>query len=372
MARTKTSKDKMITYALTPLSWAYGAATWVRNKLFDSGILKEESFPIPVVSVGNLTVGGTGKTPHVEYIVDNFARKYNLAVLSRGYKRKTKGFVLANSHSTPELIGDEPMQIFQKFGSRVKVAVCEKRSDGIRELRRLFPDLELIILDDAFQHRFVRPRVSILLTDYNRPFYSDSLLPLGRLRESPTQANRADMVIVTKCPEEMSQLDCRIVGKHLDLMSFQKLFFSRYAYQPLTPVFPEDSPYTVRLESLGERDCVLLLTGVANPRSFVRHFRKSPFRVKIEHFPDHHDFTRRDIDHIRAKFKSMRGERKAIITTEKDAVRLAFNPYYPKELKPFTFYLPISVEMVDSSAGTGDFLQSLEDLIERPESPSES
>lgn len=361
----KEMRDKLVRYALTPLSWAYGAGTWVRNKMFDSGFLKEETFPIPVVSVGNLTVGGTGKTPQVEYIVEHLSRKYRMAVLSRGYKRKTKGFVLANSHSTPDMIGDEPMQIYRKYGFRTKVAVCEKRADGIRELMRLFPDLQLILLDDAFQHRYVKPRVSILLTDYSRPFYADNLLPLGRLRESTEQANRADMVIVTKCPDNLSPLDCRLVAKRLDLLSFQKLYFTRYAYSPIQPCFPDDSPYSVSLENLGTRDAALLLTGVANPRSFVRYFRKFPFRVRVSHYPDHHDFTRRDIQEIAARFKTLKAERKVIITTEKDAVRLAYNPYYPKELKPFTFYIPIDVEMVSVGANPSDFIPSLEELIEK-------
>ena len=363
----KTTKDNLMRYVLTPLSWAYGACTWVRNKMFDDGMLKEESFSIPVIGVGNLTVGGTGKTPHVEYIVDHFCRKYNVAVLSRGYKRKTKGFVLANPQSTPDIIGDEPMQIFQKFGHKAKVAVCEKRGEGIRELQRLFPDLQLIILDDAFQHRYVKPKVSILLMDSHRPFYADRLLPLGRLRESSRQADRADVVIVTKCPEDLPPIEANVISKKLDLMGFQKLFFSKYTYSPLEPVFPEDAPFSVDINRLESRDSVLLLTGVANPRSFVRHFKNYPFRIKIDHFPDHHDFSRHDINEITKKFKTMKGEHKLIVTTEKDAVRLAFNPYYPKELKPYTYFLPLKVQMVDYPSASGDFLTILENLIEQKE-----
>ena len=173
-------------YILTPLSWLYGLVTGVRNWLFDSKILKEEEYDIPIVGVGNITVGGTGKTPHVEYIVSNLAADYKVAVLSRGYKRKTKGFVLANNKSTPDLIGDEPLQIYQKFGMKIQVAVCENRRKGIAELRRIFPDLQLIVLDDSFQHRWVKPKVSVLLTDYNRPFYKDPYAPPGQAPgESP-------------------------------------------------------------------------------------------------------------------------------------------------------------------------------------------
>ncbi|MDE5675809.1 MAG: tetraacyldisaccharide 4'-kinase [Muribaculaceae bacterium] len=343
----KTTKDKIVVALLTPLSWLYGFVTWVRNWMFDSKILKEEEFDIPVICVGNITVGGTGKTPHVEYIVGNLASELEIAVLSRGYKRKTKGFVLANSKSTPDIIGDEPFQIYQKFGMKVHVAVCENRRNGIKELMRLYPGLQMIVLDDAFQHRWVKPKVSVLLTDYSRPFYNDKLLPLGRLRESSVQVNRADIVIVTKCPEDLMPIQFRIVTKELDLMTYQKLFFSRYEYGQLRPVFADDAPYQASLGTFTSNDSVLLLTGIAHPRYFVRHFRNYPFKVKVNHFPDHHDFSREDIRAIAEKFKNMAGERKIIITTEKDAVRLMHNPYFPQELKPFTFYQPVAVKMIN-------------------------
>lgn len=336
-----------MTALLTPMSWIYGFVTWVRNWLFDSKILKEEEFDVPIVGVGNISVGGTGKTPHVEYIVSNLASDFEIAVLSRGYKRKTKGFVLANPRSTPDLIGDEPFQIFQKFGMKIHVAVCEDRCAGIKELLRLFPTLQLIVLDDSFQHRWVKPKVSVLLTDYSRPFYKDHLLPLGRLRESTVQVNRADIVIVTKCPDDLLPINFRITTKELDLMTYQKLFFSTYEYGSLEPVYADEAPYRATLGSFTSRDSVLLLTGIANPRYFVRHFRNYPFKVRVDHFPDHHDFTREDIRSIVDRFKNMPGERKIIITTEKDAVRLMHNPYFPRDMKPFIFYQPVSVKMVN-------------------------
>ncbi len=340
-----TTRDKILTYALTPLSWLYGSAVYVRNKLFDANILKQEEFDVPIISVGNITVGGTGKTPHVEFIVSRLSGSRNIAVLSRGYKRKTKGFILANSNSSPDSLGDEAYQIWHKFGGMVKVAVCEKRVDGIRQLMNLHPEIDLIVLDDAFQHRYVKPKISILLMDFNRPVYKDRLLPLGRLRESNYALGRADMIIVTKCPEELQPIDFRLIEKHLELMAFQKLYFSRFRYEPLKPVFPDDSPYYAALEELSERDTVMLLTGIAQPRYFVRHFSSFPFRKKVSHYPDHHDFTRNDLLEIERKFEEMGGERKIIITTEKDAVRLAFNPYFPDRLKPFVFYQPITVAM---------------------------
>lgn len=342
----RSTKDKILVGLLTPVSWIYGAVAGVRNWMFESNILKSTEYNIPIIGVGNLTVGGAGKTPHVEYIVSHLSEDYNVAVLSRGYKRKTKGFVLANFKSTPATIGDEPYQIYQKFNGRVVVAACESRRKGIEELMRLHPEIQVIVLDDSFQHRYVKPKISILLTDYSRPFYKDNLLPLGRLRESPRQVNRADMVIVTKCPEDLQPISYRITSKDLDLMKFQKLFFSRYDYGPLKPVFVDDALYSVSIHDLTSKDAVMLLTGIAHPRYFVRHFRAYPFKVVVDHYPDHHDFTKRDIQDIEKKFKNLKGERKIIVTTEKDAVRLMHNPYFPKELKPFTFYQPINVRML--------------------------
>lgn len=351
-----------MTLLLTPLSWIYGAVTGIRNWLFDSKILKEKEYKIPIVGIGNITVGGTGKTPHVEYVVSRLNREFKIAVLSRGYKRKTKGFVLANSKSTPESIGDEPYQIYQKFFDTVKVAVCENRRRGIEELQRIYPDLDLIVLDDSFQHRWVRPKVSVLLTEYSRPFYKDRLLPLGRLRESSHQVCRADMVVVTKCPEDIQPINFRITSKDLDLMKYQKLFFSRYEYEGLAPVFPDNAPYHVDLNQLTSSDGVLLLTGIAHPRYFVRHFRKFPFKVRVDHFPDHHDFTRQDIEQIELCFKQLPGRRKVIITTEKDAVRLMHNPYFPQSLKPYTFYQPVTVRMIDG-IDNSDLISAIREAV---------
>lgn len=364
----RTTKDKIIATLLTPVSWIYGTIVGVRNWLFESNFLKSVEYDIPIIGVGNLTVGGSGKTPHVEYIVDHLSRDCKVAVLSRGYKRKTKGFVLANSKSTPSTIGDEPYQIYQKFHGKVIVAVCENRRKGIEELLKLFPDLGVIVLDDSFQHRWVKPKISILLTDYSKPFYRDKILPLGRLRESPRQVNRADMVIVTKCPEDLQPISYRITSKDLDLMKFQKLFFSRYDYDHIKPVFVEDALYTVNLYDLGEEDSVMLLTGIAHPRYFVRYFRQYRFKVKVDHFPDHHDFTKRDILEIEKKFKEMPGKHKIIVTTEKDAVRLMHNPYFPKSLKPFTFYLPIKVRMV-KGVDDHDLIEEIKNQI-KPTSQS--
>lgn len=355
-------KDKLLTMALTPLSWIYGAVTEVRNKFFDWNILPSTEYDVPVICVGNITVGGTGKTPHVEFLVSHLCAEYNIGVLSRGYKRETKGFVLASPHSTPVSIGDEPYQIYRKFGRRATVAVCEDRRKGIKKLMDSVPDIDLIILDDAFQHRYVKPKAAILLMDYSRPVHDDRMLPLGRLRESVTAINRADFVIVTKCPPTMTPLDVRLWRKKLDLMYFQKLCFSHVHYGELTPVFEEEARYSASLASLGEKDSVLLVTGIASPRGIVRYLCGFPFRLKVARFPDHHSFRRDDLEKIANKFKSMPGVRKIIVTTEKDAVRMAANPYFPQELKRFCFYQPISIRM-SSQEESDSFLDDLRGVI---------
>lgn len=337
--------EKAITYALTPAKWAYGFGVWVHNWLYESGLKPQKSFDVPVISVGNLTVGGTGKTPHVEYIVEALCHKYNIAVLSRGYKRKTKGFILASPTSTPEQIGDEPYQINRKFGDRVRVAVVNNRKKGIERLLKMFPEINLVILDDAYQYRDVKPLVSILLLDSHRPVDKDTLLPLGRLREPQHATERADMIIITKCPDYLSPIDYRTISKTITTLGFQKLFFSGISYREILPVFNREAKYSFSLESLTEEDSVLLVTGIAHPRAFVKYFKKFPFKVKVMRFPDHHNFTKNDLKNISRKFKGLEGKRKLIITTEKDSVRLLHNPYYPYTLKPLTYYLPIKIRM---------------------------
>ena len=343
---------------LYPLSRLYGLGVAVRNKMFEQGMLRQQEFKVPVVVVGNIAMGGTGKTPHVEYIVEALMDKYNIGVLSRGYKRATKGFVLATPQSRPEDIGDESYQIYRKFGPEITVAVCEKRVEGINRMLEINPKISLILLDDAFQHRYVKPSVSIVLTEHNRPVFTDSLLPYGRLREPRGALNRADIVVVTKCPPDMKPMQYRIFEENFKLFPFQKLYFSRYRYESLEPVFPDESPYFASLSQLSERDSVLLLTGIAHPRYFVRHFSPYKFKVKVSHFPDHHDFTRGDLIEIERKFEEMSGERKLIVTTEKDAVRLSFNPYFPDKLKPLVFYQPISV-IVEGGLKEADFVADL-------------
>lgn len=331
---------------LASLSKVYGCAVYVRNKLFDWGILKQEQFDVPVVVVGNIAAGGTGKTPHTEYIVDYLKRNYNIAVLSRGYKRSTKGFVLASNSSTESEIGDEPYQMLKKFGNCIKLAVCEDRCHGIKELLKIYPEINLVVLDDAFQHRYVKPTVAVVLMEYNRPVYSDNLLPLGHLRESHHALNRADMVIVTKCPEDIKPMDFRIIKNNLNLFPSQKLFFSTYEYGDLVSVFPENSMYIPYLEWLKKEDSILAIAGIANPKPFVKYLKKFAPAVKVMNFPDHHKFTKADMAKIENRYKHLPGRRKIIITTEKDAVRFSGSKLFPEYLKPNSFYLPVKVNFL--------------------------
>ena len=331
-------------FVLLPASKIYGAAVAIRNTMFKLKILKQREFDIPIIVVGNLAVGGTGKTPHTEYIVNLLRYDYHVGVLSRGYKRKTKGFVLATSHTTPMDIGDEAFQIYKKFGREVSVAVCENRCQGIDELLKIDPNINLIVLDDAFQHRYVKPTISIVLTEFNKPVFIDDLLPLGRLREPAKALNRADMVVVTKCPPSIKPIEYRIIDSKLDLHAYQKLFFSRYYYGELQPVFPEAVSNIPSLTWLNRNDGVLIVTGIANPRPLVKFVKQFCPNIDPKVFPDHHYFTKRDIETIERRFNELEGERKIILTTEKDAVRLAANPYFPHRLKAVTFYQPINVE----------------------------
>ncbi len=346
---------------LLPCSKLYGGITMVRNKLFDWNILPQHTFDIPVVAVGNLAVGGTGKTPHTEYIVEALQRSYHLAVLSRGYKRRTKGFVLATPDSRPADIGDEAYQVYRKFGCKVTVAVCEDRVQGIRELRRLDPDINLVVLDDAFQHRYVKPTVAIVVTEYNRPLKTDHMLPYGNLREPLRGLNRADMVIVSKCPDELTDRDYMIVKKNLDLFPYQTLFYSRFAYQSLVPVFPDSARSVPCLDWMTEADSVLAIAGIGNPRPFVRYLKSFLPRVRVNIFADHHEFTRRDMELIQRRYSTMRGARRIIVTTEKDAVRLAASPHFPQSLRAVTYYLPVKVEF--ERRGNLDFTERLRRLI---------
>lgn len=372
MGEHSTSRALVKGLLLKPLSFAYGAITATRNKMFDCGMLEQRRFDIPVLVVGNIAVGGTGKTPHVEYLINLLRSKYRIGVLSRGYNRRTKGFVIATDESSARQIGDEPFQIYRKFGKLgVMVAVCEDRVRGIERMREIDPELNLIILDDAFQHRYVKPTLSVVLTEHSRPVFEDEMMPAGRLREGAGALNRADIVIVTKCPDTMKQIDYRIFTKNMGLYPWQQLYFSKYTYGDLVPLFPDDATMRPQLDRMTDRDTIVIVAGIANPRPFIKHIRQSRAKVTGLIFSDHHNFRRDDIAAIIAKLKAAPDTRRAIVvTTEKDAMRLRDFPGLPTGLKRRIFYVPISVNIIPTSVsgnqqGSQDFEENLITLLER-------
>nr|WP_297166727.1 tetraacyldisaccharide 4'-kinase [uncultured Dysgonomonas sp.] len=331
---------------LLPLSWLYGFIVFIRNKMFECKILKQKSYDIPVICIGNITVGGTGKTPHTEYLIELLRSNYRVAVLSRGYKRKSKGFVLADKNSTVGQIGDEPYQIKAKF-PEVIVAVDSERQRGIETLLSL-PEGEkpdVILLDDAFQHRYVKPSFTILLTDYNRLMTKDKLLPAGRLREPVYYAEKANVIIVTKCPDGITPLDQRLLAKEIQVYPYQDLFYTSFRYGSLTPVFAENKE-ELSLKKLQNKD-VLIVAGIANPRPFFRKVKRYVKQAETIQYPDHYQFTSKDILDIKSRLASMAGKEKVIIVTEKDAARLLSMDNIDEEIRSILYYLPIRVSFVN-------------------------
>ncbi len=344
---------------LLPLSWIYGLGISLRNKLFDWGLLRQQSYAIPVVSVGNITVGGTGKTPHVEYLARLLKDVAKVAVLSRGYKRKTKGYLLADDDSTPADIGDEPYQMKRKFAD-IYVAVDKNRREGIDRLTHdeATKDVDVILLDDAFQHRYVKPGINILLVDYHRIIIYDKLLPAGRLREPASGKARADIVIVTKCPPDLNPMQIRVLTKAMSLYPYQQLYFTyveygkpflleerrkrkeeREMYQDIqnSNLFTLSSP----LSTLN----LLLLTGIGSPQQMESDLRGKCRSITPLTFADHHAFTKRDAERINAAFRALPQPR-IIITTEKDATRLAGLDGLGQDVRDNIYVLPISVKFM--------------------------
>ena len=336
------------------LLFPYWIALKIRHFLYDKGIKKSYSFPIPVICIGNITVGGTGKTPHAEMIIGMLKGKYRIALLSRGYKRKTKGFRIASDTDTFEHIGDEPLQIKHKFPDII-VAVCEDRCEGIGKLLALPEDIrpQLIILDGAFQHRRVKPSHSIVLINWNNPIFSDNLLPLGRLRDLPEQIKRADSVIVTKAPrfgehdgiidEELAAVQAAPVEREwrakLGLGKEQSLCFSSIFYGEPLGVDPKmaDNRYIYS-------GSAVFFTGIANDTQFRDHISGKYKILNSIKFPDHYSFTKtniKDINNWAALYPTS-----VVFTTEKDSKRLIGNPYLSEDLKRRLFYIPIEVRII--------------------------
>ena len=329
---------------LMPLSWLYGLVTDVRNTLFDWGVLPSETYDIPIINVGNLTVGGTGKTPHVEYLIRLLSGRYRVAVLSRGYRRKTRGYLLSTPASTVYDIGDEPWQIKQKFPD-VYVAVDANRRRGIARLMNdeATRDVQIILLDDAFQHRYVKAGQNILLVDYGRLISDDCLLPAGDLRERPSASRRATTVIVTKCPQHIPAIGYRAVMLSLHLRPYQQLYFSTFAYGTMHRLWGEGTlePSALRKENT----YVLLLAGIGNPQQMEQDVRRFAQHVTTLTFPDHHYYSRSDADLIRRTLESL-PKPHIVVTTEKDAARLQQLKWLDKEVQQLVYVLPIEVDFM--------------------------
>jgi tetraacyldisaccharide 4'-kinase len=328
----------MLKFFLYPFSVMYDIVTRLRNTLYDRGLKPSVAFDLPVISVGNLSVGGTGKTPMIEYLVRLLSSDYQVATLSRGYGRNSRGFILAATTDNADTIGDEPLQYLRKFGSRIAVAVGEERALAIPMLLHEREDLDLILLDDAFQHRKVRPSFQILLTDYHRPFFSDFLLPSGRLRESSTGALRADLIVVTKCPPEMGEDAMMQWEKRIRETAEKPVFFSTISYG--TPV-----PFEQTSAAANER--VILVSGIASANLLAEHVRKHFDLVEHLEYPDHYQYTRTDLETI---LRKVAGKDVSVLTTEKDMVKLDADSFRDLTKKISFFYLPITVQFLKHGA----------------------
>lgn len=324
---------------LFPLYGLYYGVIFLRNWLFDAGFMKSVSPKVLTINVGNLSLGGTGKTPHVEYLVRLLSEKYKVSTLSRGYGRKTKGFILANEQATAETIGDEPMQYYLKFNDKINVVVCENRVEGVDEIQDKFADNQIIILDDAFQHRKIAPHLNLLLSDYNQPFYEDSLVPFGRLRDIRNSAKRADAVIITKCPKLITEQEKAKIRNSVLVYtkSDVPVFFSKISYQKITSYASKNN--------FNDAKSVGVLTAIAKSEVFIKYLSEKNLAIeRTFDFPDHYAFTRKDIDKIiKESHQNLQ-----IITTEKDMVKL--KPQLSEDEKKRFFYVPIEIEIDEKEA----------------------
>lgn len=319
---------------LLPFGWLYGAITSIRNSLYDKGLLTSHSIPKKSIVVGNLSTGGTGKTPLVDYLLSYFVESnVKTSALSRGYGRKTKGVIVADSNSTSEQIGDEPLLYQLHHGENVKVVIAEERILGVQKIQNDFPENELIILDDAFQHRAVKAGLSILVTQFSELYCDDFILPAGNLREFKSGAKRSDILVVSKCPVDLTDDKKNEITERLNYPG-KHVFFSNINYGELIP-FNSDTK--------SDKKNILLITGIGNPKPLIDHLSRFS---KVEHlaFKDHHNFSSTDIELIHEKFGTFASRDKIIVTTEKDFMRLkkfesVFNDSYP------WFYQPIRIEI---------------------------
>ncbi len=335
----------MIKFLLYPLSALYALISEIRNWLYHFGLLKSTSFNVPIICVGNITVGGTGKTPHTEYLIQLLKDNYKVAVLSRGYGRKTKGFYWVETSNISAEVGDEPLQMKRKFKD-INFAVCENRVLGVKQMLSEMPDIDVILLDDAFQHRAIAPSLKVLLIDYNRPIMSDTVFPAGRMRELAYQHKRADIIVFTKCPMSLSGAERAKLRMKLKKHAHQQVFFSHMNYGTPKKL---DGKTTQSISLFSQ---TIMLTGIAQPEPFQKYLEEHLYVEEELIFPDHHNYNDNDITLISKA--AGKHPKTAIITTEKDAARLETVQLDPA-LKERIYYVPIEVEFLCQESGYNNF-----------------
>jgi tetraacyldisaccharide 4'-kinase len=341
---------------LYPLALIWGLITAIKNFLYNAGILPSVEFHLPVICVGNITVGGTGKTPHTEYLTNLLRKNFKVATLSRGYKRKTRNFRIATSDSLVSEIGDEPLQISRKFPD-VFVAVDRNRVNGVKRILECNPETDVIILDDGFQHRRITPGFSILLSDFDRLIIRDHLLPYGNLREHKENMRRADIILITKSPENISPIQRRIIVKEIDKAPYQNLYFTTFRYNEPIPVFDNNNHVNNQLDLSKCSDCgIVLVTGIANPLPLKEYLQKRISEVIHLSFPDHYKFNRNDIKAVSSTFNDLKSPIKYVLTTEKDAVRLREIVNIAEPMRSALFYIPVGVNFLNNDKNEFDNL----------------
>jgi tetraacyldisaccharide 4'-kinase len=328
----------ILKYISLPFALLYGIVVFLRNKFYDWEIFTSIEFSLPVICVGNITVGGTGKSPHIEYLIELLSPMYKVATLSRGYRRHSRGFRLANDQSDAREIGDEPFQFKSKY-PQIDVAVAEERMTAIPQLLQLRQDTQIILLDDAFQHRTVRAGMNIVLTDYGRRYTKDFIMPFGLLRESRSAASRADLILITKCPHSISSKEKKALIQEINPLSHQQIYFSSIQYKQLYPLTSFGVSPTKDTE-------ILLVTGIANPSSLKEKLESQFKAVYSLSFKDHHYFSFDDLNEINEAFQHLKSEHKIIVTTEKDAARLMLLKDKINELQLPFFAQSIGIEVL--------------------------
>jgi tetraacyldisaccharide 4'-kinase len=341
---------------LYPLSLIYGLITGIRNFMYDNGILPSEGFHLPIICVGNIAVGGTGKTPHTEYLTGLLKENFKVAVLSRGYKRKTSDFRIASSSSLVSDIGDEPIQIFRKFPD-VLVTVDRNRVHGIWEILQTDLTTEVIILDDGFQHRRISPGLSIVLSDFEKLFVRDNIMPYGSLRESRGNIRRADIILITKSPEDINPIQRRLIVKEIDKAPYQNLYFTSIIYKAPLPVFDNKDKEETKLDLSQCNGCgIVLITGIANPLPLKKYLQKTFGEIIHLSFPDHYNYNESDINKIYSTYKELKSPVKYVFTTEKDAVRLREFANIAEPVRSAFFYVPVGIHFLNDDKDEFDNL----------------